>query len=50
MRMIDLCCGIGGIRRGFEFAGEFENVLSAEKDNMPVGLMSICLAIMQKMM
>lgn len=32
MRMIDLCCGIGGIRRGFELAGEFENVLSAEKD------------------
>lgn len=32
MKTIDLCCGIGGIRRGFELAGGFENVLSAEKD------------------
>ena len=32
-RMIDLCAGIGGIRRGFELAGEFENVLSAEIDS-----------------
>lgn len=32
MRMIDLCCGIGGIRRGFELAGDFENVMSAEID------------------
>ena len=32
MKIIDLCCGIGGIRRGFELAGDFENVLSAEKD------------------
>ena len=32
MRMIDLCCGIGGIRKGFELAGGFINVLSAEKD------------------
>lgn len=32
MRMIDLCCGIGGIRKGFELAGGFENVLSAEID------------------
>ena len=32
MKTIDLCCGIGGIRRGFELAGDFENVLSAEKD------------------
>lgn len=31
-RMIDLCAGIGGIRRGFELAGCFENVLSAEID------------------
>lgn len=32
-RMIDLCAGIGGIRRGFEIASEeFVNVLSAEKD------------------
>ena len=31
-RTIDLCAGIGGIRRGFEFTGEFENVLSAEID------------------
>ena len=32
MRTIDLCSGIGGIRRGFELAGDFENVLSAEID------------------
>lgn len=32
MKTMDLCCGIGGIRRGFELAGGFENVLSAEKD------------------
>lgn len=32
MKTIDLCSGIGGIRRGFELAGDFENVLSAEKD------------------
>ena len=31
MKTMDLCCGIGGIRRGFELAGGFENVLSAEK-------------------
>ncbi len=31
-RMIDLCAGIGGIRRGFELTGQFENVLSAEID------------------
>lgn len=31
-RMIDLCAGIGGIRRGFEMTGHFENVLSAEID------------------
>ena len=31
-KTIDLCAGIGGIRRGFELAGEFENVLSAEID------------------
>lgn len=31
-KMIDLCAGIGGIRRGFELAGVFENVLSAEID------------------
>lgn len=28
----DLCAGIGGIRRGFEITGRFENVLSAEID------------------
>lgn len=28
----DLCAGIGGIRRGFELAGGYENVLSAEID------------------
>lgn len=31
-RTIDLCSGIGGIRRGFEITGLFENVLSAEND------------------
>lgn len=31
-RTIDLCAGIGGIRRGFELAGHFQNVLSAEID------------------
>jgi DNA (cytosine-5)-methyltransferase 1 len=31
-RTIDLCAGIGGIRRGFELSGNFENVLSAEID------------------
>ena len=35
MRMIDLCCGIGGIRRGFELAGDFKNVMSAEEDKYP---------------
>lgn len=31
-KMIDLCAGIGGIRRGFEMTGQFQNVLSAEID------------------
>lgn len=31
-KTIDLCAGIGGIRRGFEMTGRFENVLSAEID------------------
>lgn len=31
-RTIDLCAGIGGIRKGFELTGGFENVLSAEID------------------
>lgn len=32
-RTIDLCCGIGGIRRGFELASpDFQNVLSADID------------------
>ena len=31
-KTIDLCAGIGGIRRGFELTGEFHNVLSAEID------------------
>ena len=31
-RTIDLCAGIGGIRRGFELTGLFKNILSAEKD------------------
>lgn len=33
MRTIDLCCGIGGIRRGFELAGGYQNVISAEIDD-----------------
>lgn len=33
-KTIDLCAGIGGIRRGFELTGAFENVLSAEIDPM----------------
>ena len=32
-KTIDLCAGIGGIRRGFELTGSFENVLSAEIDD-----------------
>lgn len=31
-RMIDLCAGIGGIRRGFELTGGFANVLTSEID------------------
>lgn len=31
-KFIDLCAGIGGIRRGFELGGDFKCVLSAEKD------------------
>lgn len=31
-KIIDLCAGIGGIRKGFELTGCFENVLSAEID------------------
>lgn len=31
-KTIDLCAGIGGIRRGFELTGSFQNVLSAEID------------------
>lgn len=31
-KTIDLCAGIGGIRRGFELTGKFSNVLSAEID------------------
>ena len=32
-KTIDLCAGIGGIRRGFELTGRFETVLSAEIDD-----------------
>lgn len=32
-RTIDLCAGIGGIRRGFELTGSFKNILSAEIDD-----------------
>ncbi|MBC1912497.1 DNA (cytosine-5-)-methyltransferase [Listeria booriae] len=31
-KMIDLCAGIGGIRKGFELTGAFKNVLSGEID------------------
>ena len=31
-KIIDLCAGIGGIRRGYELTGKFQNVLSAEID------------------
>ena len=31
-KTIDLCAGIGGIRRGFELSGGYVNVLSAETD------------------
>lgn len=31
-KTIDLCAGIGGIRRGFELAGNYINVLSAENE------------------
>lgn len=31
-KTIDLCAGIGGIRKGYELVGCFENVLSAEID------------------
>ncbi|ONI47699.1 DNA (cytosine-5-)-methyltransferase [Candidatus Epulonipiscium fishelsonii] len=31
-KTIDLCAGIGGIRRGFELTGKVKNVLSAEND------------------
>ena len=30
-KTIDLCAGIGGIRKGFELTGMFETVLSAER-------------------
>ena len=29
---IDICAGIGGIRRGFELTGKFNNILSAENN------------------
>ena len=31
-KTIDLCAGIGGIRKGFEMTGHYSNVLSAEVD------------------
>lgn len=34
LKTIDLCAGIGGIRRGFELAGEYRNIASAEIDEM----------------
>ena len=35
-KTIDLCAGIGGIRRGFELTNSFENVLSAEIDQFAI--------------
>jgi DNA (cytosine-5)-methyltransferase 1 len=32
LKTIDLCAGIGGIRRGFEMTGKFKNILSSEID------------------
>lgn len=32
LRIIDLCAGIGGMRKGFEITRHFKNVLSAETD------------------
>jgi len=32
LKTIDLCAGIGGIRKGFEMTGFYENVISAEID------------------
>lgn len=34
LKTIDLCAGIGGIRKGFELVGGYENVASAEIDEM----------------
>lgn len=34
LKTIDLCAGIGGIRRGFELAGDYTNIASAEIDEM----------------
>lgn len=34
LKTIDLCAGIGGIRRGFELAGGYTNIASAEIDEM----------------
>ncbi|MGM0199734.1 DNA (cytosine-5)-methyltransferase 1 [Enterococcus sp. DIV1314a] len=36
MKTIDLCAGIGGIRKGFELTGDFSNVLSAEIDKYAI--------------
>jgi len=33
LKTIDLCAGIGGIRRGFELTGDYSNVISAEIDD-----------------
>lgn len=35
-KTIDLCAGIGGIRRGFELTNSFENVISAEIDQYAI--------------
>lgn len=43
MTTIDLCAGIGGIRRGFELAGDFENILTAEIDKSAQKLMKLYL-------
>lgn len=34
LKTVDLCAGIGGIRKGFELAGGFRNIISAEIDSL----------------
>ena len=34
LKTIDLCAGIGGIRRGFELAGEYRNIGRNRRDGL----------------